>query len=112
MRVTSVEIEGGRFAGRQTLRLGEVTALWGVNDAGKSTTLATVALLLERDETRAGRVCGIVLEADADEADELATRSIDGLLEEGGFRFEVDGRQADMAAENCTTFEPGNSGAA
>src|SRR4051812_5485896 len=98
MRVTSVEIEGGRFAGRQTLQIGDVTALWGVNDAGKSTTLTALALLLEGVEVRAGRVCGMLLEADADEADELATRSIDVLREEETFRFEVGGTAMELAA--------------
>jgi hypothetical protein len=115
MRVTSVEIEGGRFAGRQTLRLGEVTALWGVNDAGKSTTLATLALLLGGGDAHAGRVCGILLEADADEAEELASRSVDALTEEGELRFELDGGQLNITAEDCSTFdreESGDTGAA
>lgn len=65
-----------------------------MNDAGKSTTLATLALLLGGDGARAGEVCGVLLEADADEADELATRAINGVLEDGA-RFEVAaGRQS------------------
>lgn len=111
MRVTNVEIEGGRFAGRQTLRLGQVTALWGVNDAGKSTTLATLALLLGGDDARAGEVCGVLLEADADEADELATRAINGVLEDGA-RFEVAGREAELTAEDFAGFDPEESGEA
>jgi ATPase subunit of ABC transporter with duplicated ATPase domains len=108
--MTGVEIEGGRFAGRQTLSLGDVTALWGVNDAGKSTTLATLALLLGGDAARAARVCGLLLEADTDEAEELAARSIDALMEEGALRFEVDGSQAQMTADDWRDVDTEASG--
>ena len=81
MRVASVEIEGGDFSSRQSLEFGQITALWGMNDAGKSRTLATLAVLLKSGRVGDAQIAEMHLEVDDEEAETIALVALDGLRE-------------------------------
>lgn len=86
--MTSVQIEGTDFVVDQAVQLGRITALWGVNDAGKSTTLNALSTLLGDGNAQRARISAISLEVDEEEADELAVRAIDELVEGGNVQLE------------------------
>jgi hypothetical protein len=87
MRVSRIAIRSPLFAGDQHLGLGAITALWGPNDAGKSTTLATVADGLGDGRSRHLSALEVTLTADV--ADEVASRSLEHLFDEGHFAVRV-----------------------
>lgn len=80
MRLQSVRFDHPRFDGPQELNLGPVTALWGANDSGKSTTLRALSAVLDADPD--GTMASVELRGAiaTSVAEELATRVIDGVL--------------------------------
>lgn len=100
MRLVSVGIEGGDFEGRQTLRLEPVSALWGLNDAGKSTTLEAVGSLLSGAAERDIRITSVEINADDDEADELARRAAGDLGLDESYAFLIDSRWERLALDD------------
>ena len=80
MRLQSVRFDHPRFDGLQQLNLGPVTALWGANDSGKSTTLRALSAVLDADPD--GIMASVELRGTIPGpiAEELAMRVIDGVL--------------------------------
>ena len=98
MRVVSIEIEGGDFSSRQSLEFGQITALWGMNDAGKSRTLATLAVLLKSGRVGDAQIAEMHLEVDDEEAETIALVALDGLRGRS-VDLEVKGRPARISLD-------------
>lgn len=115
-----LELSGDRLDGPQRLILGPATVLWGVNDAGKSTTLRAVAAM-ERRGSDGIATHALHREITDEVAGELAARAVEEWLEDGivvadrdGTTFELDVDVADPAlvelaeeaAENRDALRP------
>jgi hypothetical protein len=92
LRLSAVELEGAPLAKPQTLWIGPVSTLWGVNDAGKSTTLVALARALAR-RPRGIDIAAFHVEVDRELAGEVAARAVEDLIHERTFRFRLDGRE-------------------
>src|SRR4051812_32890907 len=97
MRLCGIELELGSMAPLQTLELGRISVLWGLNDAGKSTTLGAALDHLDRDRASDTSVRAIHAELDRETAGELAARTIEDLEYEGAFEFAHCGARVTIA---------------